>query len=154
MAALVGGPLARICGEEDNAAPKHEQATVEQLTKTLAEGVAEDRMHVARGLGRMKSKEAVPALILALDDRNDVVRAWSAWALGEIGDEAAIDPLINGMEKWLALLPEDALREQTRCLEDFDAALNKLTGRDFGCDMERWRKWRIGQVKGKAGKDM
>jgi hypothetical protein len=59
------------------------------------------------------------------------VRAWSAWALGEIADEAGIDPLISAMEKYSALVLTDHLREQTGCIEDFAAALHKLSGRDL-----------------------
>jgi hypothetical protein len=81
------------------------------------------------------------------------VRAWSAWAPGEIGDEAAIDLLIAAMEKYLTLAPEGHSREQTKCVVDFHAAPHKLSGHDFGFDVERWRKWQADQVKDKSVKD-
>jgi epoxyqueuosine reductase len=46
--------------------------------------------NVAVALGNMRSQEAVPALAqAALDDREPVVRAHAAWALGQIGGESA-----------------------------------------------------------------
>jgi epoxyqueuosine reductase len=41
--------------------------------------------NVAVALGNSKSREAVPALILALDDEEALVRGHVAWALGQIG---------------------------------------------------------------------
>jgi len=45
--------------------------------------------NVAVALGNLKSREAVPALIACLDDLEPLIRAHSAWALGEIGTTAA-----------------------------------------------------------------
>jgi epoxyqueuosine reductase len=44
-------------------------------------------------LGNLRSPEAVPALILALDDEEPLVRGHAAWALGRIGLVAAMDAL-------------------------------------------------------------
>jgi hypothetical protein len=152
IAVLLGGPGTGTRCDEDKAAASGAKPTVEQLMATLAHGGAEERMHAAHRLGKMKSKEAVPALICALNDRSQSVRGWSAWALGEIGDEAAIDPLIIAMETCIPLLAEDHFLEQTRCLDEFDAALEKLSGHDFGLDTERWRKWKADHDKAKSSK--
>jgi epoxyqueuosine reductase len=49
--------------------------------------------NVAVALGNCKSPEAVPDLIGALDDEEPLVRGHAAWALGEIGNEAALHAL-------------------------------------------------------------
>ena len=49
--------------------------------------------NVAVALGNLKSPEAVPALIAALDDVEPLVRGHAAWALGEIGTQPAVDAL-------------------------------------------------------------
>jgi len=49
--------------------------------------------NVAVALGNLRSPEAVPALIRALDDEEPLVRGHAAWALGRIGLTAAMDAL-------------------------------------------------------------
>jgi epoxyqueuosine reductase len=49
--------------------------------------------NVAVALGNLKSIEAVPALIRALEDEEPLVRGHAAWALGQIGSRMAIDAL-------------------------------------------------------------
>jgi epoxyqueuosine reductase len=49
--------------------------------------------NVAVALGNLKSSEAVPALIRALDDEEPLVRGHAAWALGKIGVANAIEAL-------------------------------------------------------------
>lgn len=49
--------------------------------------------NVAVALGNLKSVEAVPALIAALDDGEPLVRGHAAWALGEIGSQSALEAL-------------------------------------------------------------
>jgi epoxyqueuosine reductase len=46
--------------------------------------------NVAVALGNLKSREAVPALVRALDDEEALVRGHVAWALGRIGTAEAI----------------------------------------------------------------
>ncbi|HEU0016491.1 MAG TPA: HEAT repeat domain-containing protein [Longimicrobium sp.] len=45
--------------------------------------------NVAVALGNWGSPEAVPALAVALNDEEPLVRGHAAWALGRIGTEAA-----------------------------------------------------------------
>jgi epoxyqueuosine reductase len=49
--------------------------------------------NIAVALGNVKSLEAVPALIGALDDQEMLVRGHAAWALGQIGSTEAIEAL-------------------------------------------------------------
>jgi epoxyqueuosine reductase len=49
--------------------------------------------NVAVALGNIGNFEAVPALIHALDDEEPLVRGHVAWALGEIGTNAALEAL-------------------------------------------------------------
>ena len=49
--------------------------------------------NVAVALGNTKSREAIPALIRALDDDEALVRGHVAWALGQIGSQPALDAL-------------------------------------------------------------
>ena len=52
----------------------------------------------AEALGRLKSRQAVPALIELLDDPDDGVRFDAVKALGEIGDPRALEPLIARLD--------------------------------------------------------
>jgi epoxyqueuosine reductase len=49
--------------------------------------------NVAVALGNLKSREAVPALICALEDEEALVREHVAWALGQIGTAEAVEGL-------------------------------------------------------------
>jgi epoxyqueuosine reductase len=49
--------------------------------------------NVAVALGNLKSREAVPALIRALEDEEALVREHAAWALGQIGTTEAVEGL-------------------------------------------------------------
>jgi len=73
--------------------------------------------------------EAVPPLI-------DAMQTSANWqipkALGAIGDERAIDPLIDKV----ADQPTSPLRDVVV------EALQLLTGKDYGSDAEAWRAWR------------
>lgn len=62
--------------------------------------------NVAVALGNTKSREAVPALIQALDDRETLVRGHVAWALGQIGSPQAV----GALEKRLPIENDPAVR--------------------------------------------
>jgi epoxyqueuosine reductase len=51
--------------------------------------------NVAVALGNLKSREAVPALIQALQDQEPLVRRHAAWALGQIGTPEAMSALAD-----------------------------------------------------------
>ncbi|PRX35584.1 epoxyqueuosine reductase [Orenia metallireducens] len=67
-------------------------------------------------LGNLKDRRAVPYLLDALSDPKPIVRANVAWALGEIGDESALDRL----EK--ALLKE----KDKQVIEELEKATERL----------------------------
>jgi len=62
--------------------------------------------NVAVALGNSKSREAVPALIRALDDDEALVRGHVAWALGQIG----LNDGIQALEKRLRLESDATVR--------------------------------------------
>ena len=67
--------------------------------------------NVAVALGNLKSLDAVPALIRSLDDEESVVRGHVAWALGQIGAPAALDPLRRRLTTENDLHVQEELRE-------------------------------------------
>jgi epoxyqueuosine reductase len=79
--------------------------------------------NVAVALGNSKSKEAVPALIQALDDREILVRGHVAWALGQIGSSEAI----RALEKRLAIENDRAIKME---IEDAITEAKKLDSRE------------------------
>ncbi len=83
--------------------------------------------------GSEKTVSCVPFLILCLYDSSQSVRGWAAWALGEIGDERAIEPLQASLDKYCGLVETDSLRDETKCIRDFVLALKKLTGDNHHC---------------------
>ena len=64
--------------------------------------------NVAVALGNLKSQEAVPGLVNALDDAEPLVRGHAAWALGEIGSQAAVDAL----QRRLQIETDDEVHEE------------------------------------------
>jgi len=72
-----------------------------EIIALLHDGRHSVRASAAKFLGRQgnKAKEAVPFLIMALDDPSPRVRRDAAGALGEIGDKSAIPPLRKALRK-------------------------------------------------------
>ncbi|MFQ5904886.1 MAG: tRNA epoxyqueuosine(34) reductase QueG, partial [Candidatus Binatia bacterium] len=54
--------------------------------------------NVAVALGNLRSLEAVPALIHALEDQEPLVRRHMAWALGQIGSSKSLEALRKRLE--------------------------------------------------------
>jgi HEAT repeat protein/cyclophilin family peptidyl-prolyl cis-trans isomerase len=67
--------------------------TGEKVTPLLSHNDVRVREVSARTLGKQKYEGAVPALIIALGDRELGVACNAAWALGEIGEDDACQPL-------------------------------------------------------------
>jgi HEAT repeat protein len=57
------------------------------------------RANAARALGRLGAAEAAAALRATLDDRIPFVRESAAWALGRLGDPAALPRLLELAER-------------------------------------------------------
>ncbi len=70
------------------------------------------RRYPARKLARSLGGEAVPVLLSALQDEREMTRWKRITALlGHIGDEAALAPLVDFMEKQTGVLPERKCHE-------------------------------------------
>ena len=72
--------------------------------------------NVAVALGNIKDQTAIPALIHALDDDEPLVRGHAAWALGEIGTQAAPSALRRRLE----------METDPEVLDEINAALAQL----------------------------
>ncbi|HEV3236859.1 MAG TPA: HEAT repeat domain-containing protein, partial [Gemmataceae bacterium] len=70
------------------------------LVSKLVSGDSSQRMDAAKRLGEKKGKVGIDELIASLNDKNQYVRGWAAWALGEIGTQRAVDPLIAALAKY------------------------------------------------------
>jgi epoxyqueuosine reductase len=66
--------------------------------------------NVAVALGNLKSREAVPALIQALQDSEPLVRQHVAWALGQIGTRESL----SALERRLDIETEAQVCEEIR----------------------------------------
>lgn len=103
----------------------------------------------ATALGFLEDPDAVVALIHMLTEWGGVSktinRIAAAEALGRIGDERAIGPLIDRVgEKKVSLKPGyfESRGVQHPFVSSAAAwALRVITGCNFGRDEERWRKW-------------
>jgi hypothetical protein len=96
--------IVRLSRKLQNHSPRVRERAVEQLVEFGLEAVPalrealflrdpESQIAAARGLGRLRSRGAVQALIGTLASGNASVRAAAAHALGEIGDREAVAPL-------------------------------------------------------------
>ncbi len=113
----------------------------------LKSGNPEERMCAAARLAEARVRAAVPALIEALDDKNQYVRSWAAGALGQIGDSRALQPLIKALEKYLKISETDILDQESKCVTDIYLALESITGKKFGMDVQKWKEY--AKMKGK-----
>ena len=103
---------------------------LERLIQNLNSEYRDLRMSAIWTLGRVKDPRAVEALINALRHKDPLMREKAAEALGETKDMKAVEPLI-------AMLKDD---EET-FREIAAKALEKITGKDFGQDHDKWQKW-------------
>jgi HEAT repeat protein len=102
---------------------------VPQLLAGLGDPNSRMQVAAALGLGFQGDRRGVEPLIeVTKSSRDELLLAAASWALGELHDERAIDPLI-------ALLG----RIQSRYL--VRDALTKLTGQKL-IDRDAWRAWR------------
>jgi HEAT repeat protein len=75
---------------------RHGGSAVESLLAMLERGAPpRSRAWAANVLGELRAESALPALISGLDDPDDEVRAKSATALGRLGDQSAVGPLLE-----------------------------------------------------------
>lgn len=75
------------------------ERAIREHERTLLTGTELERANAAIALGELRAKEALPALMDALlKDKSPRVRWEAAKALGLIGDERAVAPLIEALE--------------------------------------------------------
>jgi HEAT repeat protein len=75
---------------------RHGEAVVEPMLQFLAEGSRHPaRAWAANVLGEVRAQRAFPALVRALGDMDDEVRAKAAGALGKLGDRRAVTYLLD-----------------------------------------------------------
>jgi hypothetical protein len=137
-----GASYKDACQMTNDIGPSDETGNGDIYVILLRTGNESERMEAAKRLGEEKAPKAAKALIDALDDPNQDVRSWAAWALGEIGDCSAIDPLLSALLKYTNMFKEDKLSLQTKCVPDIAVALRKLTHQEFGLDAQKWAEWR------------
>ena len=73
-------------------------ALVPQMVDAFEAAESDDpriRHYLALSLGHLKSEQAVPTLVEALNDADSSTRIYAAWALGNIGDTRAVQPMIR-----------------------------------------------------------
>ena len=64
------------------------------------------RENAALALGLIENPQAIDALVAALQDDAELVRARSAWALGMIEDSSAVEALTEALEEEDAEVPQ------------------------------------------------
>jgi HEAT repeat protein len=114
-----------------------QRAEEEMRIRSLASGTIEEKIDSAMWLGKKRSRAGVGALVRALDDPNQSVRAWSVWALGEIGDRSTVRPILEALKRSKRIADNEIIVDMSKCLPDFYTALEKLTGKRYGRHVEK-----------------
>ena len=102
------------------------------LRRAARDSHAPTRAAVIAALFELKDPQAVDLLLEGLKDPEPVVRAFAASRLKGQRDARTIDPLIAALSD-----PDDAVRRYAA------EALTAISGRDFGRDAEKWRRWHV-----------
>lgn len=120
------------------------------LTATLGEADWQMRGTAIRALGafakksRDKSDFLKTAWRLHREDSDEWVRGRALLALSDAEAVDQVRPIIERLE---ALMRENRSKEIPAAIE----ALRKLTGRDYGSNVSRWREWLEGSSSGRGG---
>ena len=94
---------------------------VAPLLKALEHGDSSNRAAAARGLARFEADTVVPHLLTHMKDDNSEVRQSVAEALGALGDQRALEPLLFALDDY-----EPAVRAAAMVsLDKLDTALQK-----------------------------
>jgi len=91
-----------------------------------------DILEVLEALGKMEDTCAVVSIIKALEKGDSYTKMAAIKALGEIGDLRAIESIIDVLNHSSR---ETALGTAAK------SALEKITHKDFGYDILKWKKW-------------
>ncbi len=100
---------------------------LDRILALAADPAERVRQEVPAALARLAGTRALGALLELATDPRWRVRLAAAQALADLRDPAAVVPLV-----------ESLARERGRLREDLLALLMRLTGRDFGLDVEAW----------------
>src|SRR5262245_12907014 len=92
-------PCAVVWHQGEPMATGQDDELCRRITTLLTSPDVRERVYAAEYLCDRKDRASVPYLIQALHDPDPIVRGWVAHALGEIGDPAAIVPLIDAAER-------------------------------------------------------
>jgi HEAT repeat protein len=76
------------------------------------------RFEVVRLLGRLRNREAAPALITALEDKSAMVAAVAAWSLGELQVPQAVEPMLRYAGEASKEVRKEVVRALGRCYSD------------------------------------
>jgi HEAT repeat protein len=87
-------------------------------------------LEAAKALVRIGKLSVEPLLVIVKDGDTISARSRAAWALGEIGDSAALEQLITALEDGHWLLRKTAAE-----------ALEKISGQKFGMVSRKWQEW-------------
>ncbi|MBN2417264.1 HEAT repeat domain-containing protein [bacterium] len=91
------------------------------------------RRAAAEALG-MIGEAAYQSMVDLLRNEWESLQQLACWALGDIGNPAAVEHLIP-------MLSTAAPFHPSHIREAAAGSLKKLTGEDFGQDMEKWKEW-------------
>jgi hypothetical protein len=118
----------RRCVDALSSAGGSEAAT--SIAPLVSDAEPAVRCATLEGLARLKSDLVLEPALAALQDPVWQVRSSAAKALQRVRHKRSILPLITRMEA-----------EEGRLRVDYSEALREVTGRDFGTDVEGWKRF-------------
>ncbi len=128
--------------------PETGEGAISALLNALYDDHPKVRNHAASAVGALRHKGAAGRLAQLLDDPYLLVQANAARALGQLGDRGNCGVLIARLERLQTEMPEGKFRQPTdldnrrRVVQaNLIAALQRLSGKPFGPEVEKWREW-------------
>lgn len=108
--------------------------SVKILVKLLDSNSQGIRKDAAYALGEIKRNQALTPLINRLKiEKDDRVQCSISFALGELGDKEAIEPIIKTTKL--------SIDKNGYMQYEGPKALKKITGQDFGYDVDKYEQW-------------
>lgn len=111
----------------------------------LTSGLASIRARAAADLGLVRSPQAIPALLKALNDRDVRVRQASVWAVGQVGDPSVLRGLVGLLEDRNLLVAHraqevlaDRGREVADAIVAFAGTTSSRSGRLAAIELIGW----------------
>jgi HEAT repeat protein len=160
LAELLKDPDEDVCRAAAASLVKIGKPSVKYLIEALKAEQAYTRLAAARALGEIGDPDASDPLMALLKDSGKDVRRAAVRALAGIAGDNAVKPLAEALKDEdeevrrlagdaLVAIGKPAVAPLIEMLKDkdiiirFNAAktLEKITGRDFGIDAEKWTEW-------------